>query len=80
MRRSSPIPDKTYPPLIVDPDRVLSLPVSLQGFQPIAWRNPSNWAWFKRRGFLSATFRISAGNLRLRWPDQINSISGSAKA
>ena len=27
MRRSSLIPDKTYTPLVVDPDRVLSLPV-----------------------------------------------------
>ena len=40
MRRSSFIPDETYPPLIVDPDRVLSLPVRLQAFQPIAGRNP----------------------------------------
>jgi hypothetical protein len=31
--------DKTYAPLIVDPDRVLSLPVSLQGFEPVAGWN-----------------------------------------
>jgi hypothetical protein len=38
-RRSSPIPDETLPPLIVDPDRVLPLPIRLEGFQPIAGRN-----------------------------------------
>src|SRR5882757_8133642 len=36
MRRSSLIPDETYPPLIVDPDRMLPLPVRLQGFKSIA--------------------------------------------
>ena len=39
MRRSSLIPDETYPPLIVDPDRVLSLPIRFQGFKSIAWGN-----------------------------------------
>ena len=34
------MPDETDPPLIVDPYRVLPLPIRPQGFQPIAWRNP----------------------------------------
>jgi hypothetical protein len=36
MRRSSLIPDETNSPLIVDPDRVLPLPVGFQRFKPIA--------------------------------------------
>jgi hypothetical protein len=39
MRRSSLIPDETYPPLIVDPDRVLSLPIRFQGFKSVARGN-----------------------------------------
>jgi len=39
MRRSSLIPDETYPPLIVDPDRVLSSPIRFQGFKSIARGN-----------------------------------------
>jgi hypothetical protein len=39
MRRSSLIPDETDSPLIVDPDRVLSLPIRFQGFESIARGN-----------------------------------------
>jgi hypothetical protein len=39
MRRSSLIPDETDPPLIVDPDRVLTLPVCPQGFEAVARGN-----------------------------------------
>jgi hypothetical protein len=39
MRRSSLIPDETDTPLVVDPDRVLSLPISFQGFKSIARGN-----------------------------------------
>jgi hypothetical protein len=39
MRRSSFIPDETDPPLIVDPDRVLTLPIRFQGFESIARGN-----------------------------------------
>ncbi|KRQ96425.1 hypothetical protein CQ12_35960 [Bradyrhizobium jicamae] len=39
MRRSSLLPDKAYPPLVIDPDRVLALPVYLQRFKSIARRN-----------------------------------------
>jgi hypothetical protein len=36
MRRSSFIPNETYAPLVVDPDRVLSLPIGPQRLQAIA--------------------------------------------
>jgi len=36
MRRSSLISDKADPPLIVDPNRMLSLTVRSKGFEPIA--------------------------------------------
>jgi hypothetical protein len=39
MRRSSFIPDETYSPLIVNPDRVLPLPISLEGLKAIAGGN-----------------------------------------
>src|SRR6185437_13629408 len=39
MHRSSLMPNETNAPLVIDPDRVLSLPVRLQGFEPIAGRN-----------------------------------------
>jgi len=32
-------PAKTNPPLLVDADAMLSLPVSTQGFKTVAWRN-----------------------------------------
>jgi hypothetical protein len=35
----SVFPAKTDPPLIVDPDTVLSFTVSLQGFQPVSGRD-----------------------------------------
>ena len=38
--RGSILPDKAEPPLIVDPDAVLSDPVAFQGLQAIAWRHP----------------------------------------
>jgi hypothetical protein len=38
MRRSSFIPNKTYPPLIVDADGVLALPISFQGLKPVTGR------------------------------------------
>jgi len=62
---------------------MLPLTVRSKGFEPIAGgtrRSPSTRAWFKRRSFLSATVWISAGNFRLRRPDQINSASGSASS
>ena len=34
------VPAKAYPPLIVYADRVLTLPVTSQSFQPIAGRHP----------------------------------------
>jgi len=36
MRRSSLIPDKADPPLIIDPNRMLSLTVRSKCFEPIA--------------------------------------------
>jgi hypothetical protein len=39
MRRSSFIPDETYPPLIVDSYRVLSLPIGLERFKLVAGRD-----------------------------------------
>jgi hypothetical protein len=39
MFRSSFIPYKAYAPLVVDPDRVLPLPIGLQSFKAIAWRH-----------------------------------------
>src|SRR5689334_24036761 len=36
MRRSSFIPNETDTPLIIDPDRMLSLPVCLQRFEAVA--------------------------------------------
>jgi hypothetical protein len=36
----SVFPEKTYPPLIVNPDAVLPLTIALQGLKPIARRNP----------------------------------------
>jgi hypothetical protein len=39
MRRSSLIPDETDTPLVVDSDRMLSVPIRLQSFQSIARRN-----------------------------------------
>src|SRR4051794_9012561 len=33
-------PFKTYPPLIVDADAVLSTPVAVQSFQPVTGRHP----------------------------------------
>jgi hypothetical protein len=36
----SVFPAKTYPPLIVDPDAVLSPAIALQDLKPIARRNP----------------------------------------
>jgi hypothetical protein len=39
MRRSSFIPDETYPPLIVDSYCVLSLPIGLERFKPVAGRD-----------------------------------------
>jgi hypothetical protein len=35
--RTVVFPSKTDPPLIVDPDTVLSSPVTRQLFQPISW-------------------------------------------
>jgi hypothetical protein len=40
MRRSSLIPNETYPPLVIDPDRMLSQPVSLQCLQAVSGWNP----------------------------------------
>jgi hypothetical protein len=31
--------DKAYPPLVIDPDRMLAVPVCLQSFKPIARGN-----------------------------------------
>jgi hypothetical protein len=39
MRRSSFIPDKTDAPLVIDPDRMLSIAIGFQGLKPIAGRN-----------------------------------------
>jgi hypothetical protein len=39
MHRSSLVPNKTDAPLVVDPNRVLPLPIRLQRFEPISWRN-----------------------------------------
>jgi hypothetical protein len=36
MRRSSLFPDEAYPPLVIDADRVLPLPISSHRFKPIA--------------------------------------------
>jgi hypothetical protein len=33
-------PNKTYPPLVVDPDAMLSVTVPFQYFQPVAWGYP----------------------------------------
>ena len=33
-------PDKTNPPLIVNPDTMLSVPISLERLETVAWRNP----------------------------------------
>src|SRR5882724_3689533 len=38
--RRSLAPFKAYPPLIVDTDAVLSTPVAMQSFEPIARRHP----------------------------------------
>jgi hypothetical protein len=40
MRRSSLIPRKTDAPLVVDTDRMLSLPIGLKRFQAIAGWHP----------------------------------------
>jgi hypothetical protein len=82
MRRSSLIPSETYSPLVVDPDRILSLPVGLQRFKAVTRWNPKitdHPGLIQKTKLLSATFWISDGNFRLRRPDQINSVSGSAK-
>src|SRR5690348_16944712 len=39
MCRSSFIPYETDSPLVIDPDRMLSLPVCFQRFEPVAWWN-----------------------------------------
>lgn len=31
------MPDETYPPLVIDADRMLAGAIALQGFEPIAW-------------------------------------------
>jgi hypothetical protein len=36
----SVFPMKADSPLIVDPDTMLPFAVALQGFEPVAWRNP----------------------------------------
>jgi hypothetical protein len=38
MSWASLIPNKTYPPLIVDADGVLALPISFQGLKAVAGR------------------------------------------
>jgi hypothetical protein len=40
MRRSSLIPYKADPPLIIDPDRMLSLTIRSKGFEAIPGRHP----------------------------------------
>src|SRR5205085_8373582 len=40
MRRSPLIPHETYSPLVVDSDRMLSLPVSLEQFEAVTRWNP----------------------------------------
>jgi hypothetical protein len=35
--RVAVLPAKTNPPLIVDPDAVLTLAIPFQGFEPISW-------------------------------------------
>jgi hypothetical protein len=33
-------PDKTYPPLLVDPDAVLAMTIAAQSFEHVPWRRP----------------------------------------
>jgi hypothetical protein len=61
---------------------MLSLTIRFQGFEVIAGRYAKiaqHPRLIQKAQFLSATFWISGSNFRLRRPDQINSVSGSAK-
>ena len=41
-------PDETDPKLIIDANRVLSIPVAMQCFKPVAWRNTEIRQFFRR--------------------------------
>ena len=76
------MPDETYAPLIVDADRVLSLPVGLQGFEPVAGRDAQvaeHSGLIQETKLSQGNALKSDGNFRLCRPDQINSVSASAK-
>lgn len=71
-------PGETNSPLIVDVDRMLSLPFAAPRFRPIARRRAKVFkprALFSRRSFRSMKDGISDGSLRLRRPSQI--VAGS---
>jgi len=82
MRRSPFFPDEAYPPLVIDADRVLPLPISSQRFKPIA-RGHTQIAEYA--GLIQKTKLPQRDVLhvwrqfRLRRPDRINSAWGSAK-
>jgi len=80
--RSSLIPNETYSPLVIDPDRILALPVSLERFEAVTRWNPKIAS---RSGLIQKT-KLSQRHVldirrqfSARRPDQISSVSGSAK-
>jgi len=50
-------PPKAHPPLIVDPDAVLSLAILRELLEPVAWRNPQILE--RLRGIEVASFRCA---------------------
>jgi hypothetical protein len=57
----SVFPAKADPPLIIGPDTVLPLPISLQGFEPVARRHPEV---FQATG-LKKSSKIAPGKIYL---------------
>jgi hypothetical protein len=58
-------PSEANPELVVNPDRMLSLPVSAQRFQPIAGRHPQVFAQidgWRRESSMSPPIRPRGGN------------------
>src|SRR5262245_46639161 len=81
MCRFSFIPNKANPPLVIDPDRILSFPVCLQRFQPVARRNTqiSKHPRLIQQTELSQGHVLNVGGQSSAPPDQIDSVSRSAK-
>jgi len=64
-------PDKADTPLVIDANAVLTLAITLQGFEPVAGRYaqiPSRWAACSTRSFFKATeLMFAQRRTRCRW-------------